>query len=540
MRRTLLCLAIIALLPSIASAQALDFSDISAHYTDGPFALPEAAGISLLTRSGIVEGNPDGTFRPRRTLNRAEFLTIVMRLVGNVSPDAAANCFPDVRAFDWFAPAVCAAKANGVIGGYPDGTFGPERDVNQAEALKILTLLYDYQILQDGGEWYLPYAAAARAHGTALPDAPDYNAPLTRGQMARLAAAFLAESKGQLTDFRAAESGDWSSSSSSTSSSVQSSSESSVISSSSSTASVGWDMRSRLLMLGQRSQPVADGTFGSDVDTEVQGAEVRFDRELNSLAGVTIVDEDGRPLFSLTRVSDEAGKQVIWRGTVTDSRLQIPANTRAKLGVVLDLKPYGEGGGVSEEFVLAQKFYVTLVNVSNGESMSVLSDREVQPAHQTTAARITGVTAGLTDRTLSAGKKRTLAQFALDSDVQVGANLDIELLTLHLAATNVTLSNFGLKLANNQETVCTRSSSDPTILTCPLTEDKQDVLGAMQSFSVFADVAIPPSSGASPSVQVSFQQTGSLTNLGDIIWSDGSGNFSWVDVPSLPAGPVIH
>ena len=46
------------------------------------------------------------------------------------------NCFSDIGA-EWFAPFVCAGMANGIVGGYPDGTFRPEQNINVAEALKI-------------------------------------------------------------------------------------------------------------------------------------------------------------------------------------------------------------------------------------------------------------------------------------------------------------------------------------------------------------------------------------------------------------------
>lgn len=538
MRRFLPALAL-ALLP-LSAVAALDFSDISGTYTDGPFDLPESAGISLLTREGVVEGNPDGTFRPRRTLNRAEFVTIIMRLDGTVDHGAAANCFPDVRAFDWFAASVCTAKARGIVSGYPDGTFGPSQPVNYAEALKILTLLFNYDIEPSGGEWYLRYAAAARAHGTALPGTSAYAMALTRGDMARLAAAFLAEDMGELANLRKAEEGMWTSSSSSSSqSSLSSSSSVSSLSSStsSSSSSLGWEAKSRLLLLGQVTQPVADGTFGSDVDVEVQSAEVRFDRELQSLRGVTIIDANGTPLFSLTRQADDPGLRKIWRGAEDDNRIQIPAGQRVKLGVVLDLKPSSEGGS-SEEFVLVQGFYVTLT-AKNGESVSVQSDRAVQPPSQTAFARISSVTNTLPQTALVAGKKREIGRFAFNGEVPDGANLFITLLQFHLNAQNVDLANIGLKLADGYETTCSRSTSDQTLLTCALPEDRQDILGSLREVSVQADVAIPPSSGT-PSLQVSLTQPGSLVELGDIQWTDESGNFRWVDLPSLPAGPVLR
>ncbi len=541
--KRLISTVVLALMPLTAGA-ALDFSDISGQYEDGPFSTPESVGISLLTREGVLEGNPDGTFRPNRTLNRAEFTTIVMRLKGGVDAGAAANCFPDVRASDWFSAAVCTAKALGVVSGNPDGTFRPASPVNYAEALKMLTLLFSYDVQPSVGEWYLRYASAARARGTTLPGSTSYDHALTRGEMARLAAGFEAESRGELDAFRAAENNEWTtSSSSSTSSETSSSSSSSSLSSSStssssssSSSSVSWEAKSRLLLVGQKTQPVAEGNFGSDTEVRLQGAEVRFDRELNGLQGVTIVDEKGQPLFTLQRQAEEPGKRRIWRGTEDGEMLTIAANQKAKLGVVLDLKAAGDGG-VSEEFVLVQAFYATITRTSNGETMMVQSDRPVQPPSQTALARLTEVRSTMPDTPLTAGKKREIGRFSFAGEMLPDAELFITSLQLHLATTNVDLANIGLKLADTQETSCSRSSSNPTLLTCPLPEGRQDILGSMREISVVADVSIPV--GTAPSLQVSFQQPGSLVDLGDIEWTDGVGHFRWIDLPSLPTGPVL-
>lgn len=95
--------------------------------------------IQYLYDNGVISGYPDGTFKPNNTLNRAELLKI---LVGgkNVQPtleEGYKNCFPDVRE-EWFAPYVCYAKIQGWVGGYPDGTFQPAKTVNKVEATKML------------------------------------------------------------------------------------------------------------------------------------------------------------------------------------------------------------------------------------------------------------------------------------------------------------------------------------------------------------------------------------------------------------------
>ena len=54
----------------------LDYAASSGTYRDGPFEQSQAVAINLLTNLGAITGNPDGTFRPGRRLNRAEFLKV--------------------------------------------------------------------------------------------------------------------------------------------------------------------------------------------------------------------------------------------------------------------------------------------------------------------------------------------------------------------------------------------------------------------------------------------------------------------------------
>ena len=57
---------------------ALDFSGTNLPYNDVQEGTPEAAGISVLTREGVLRGYADGAFRLKNLLNRAEFLKIVL------------------------------------------------------------------------------------------------------------------------------------------------------------------------------------------------------------------------------------------------------------------------------------------------------------------------------------------------------------------------------------------------------------------------------------------------------------------------------
>lgn len=119
--------------------------------------------VNFLQERGVIDGYPDGSFRPNNFLNRAELTKIVveaqdMEIVSDL------NCFPDVRETDWFAPYVCTALNEGVLEGYPDGTFKPANTVNRAEMVKIVAEAVnvgDFNLVGfsdvEGGEWYAPF-----------------------------------------------------------------------------------------------------------------------------------------------------------------------------------------------------------------------------------------------------------------------------------------------------------------------------------------------------------------------------------------------
>jgi hypothetical protein len=95
--------------------------------------------ILALTGRNLMVGYPDGTFRPNRPVNRAEFSAVLVRLLGWPTRPGAAPGFADAAAVpEWARPAVAAAHARGLVNGYPDGTFRPAAPVTRAEAAAVL------------------------------------------------------------------------------------------------------------------------------------------------------------------------------------------------------------------------------------------------------------------------------------------------------------------------------------------------------------------------------------------------------------------
>lgn len=79
----------------------------------------------------------DTLFRPDDPITRAELVVLLVRLDPDAAPGAPAP-FSDVPDTHWAAGDIGIATALGWLQGYPDGTFGPERSLTRAEACTVL------------------------------------------------------------------------------------------------------------------------------------------------------------------------------------------------------------------------------------------------------------------------------------------------------------------------------------------------------------------------------------------------------------------
>jgi hypothetical protein len=150
---------------------------------------------------GVVSGYPDGTYRPGNTVNRAELAKIAVILFNLPIPASVTSSpFPDVPKDAWFAPYVAAAKAAGVIDGYPDGSFKPSGFVNRAEAMKMFTAASGVSVTSiatpvfpdvSAREWYSSYVNFAGSKGVVNGYADGKFKPgnnINRAEIAKMAA----------------------------------------------------------------------------------------------------------------------------------------------------------------------------------------------------------------------------------------------------------------------------------------------------------------------------------------------------------------
>lgn len=168
-------------------------------FTDVTTGDPHAEAIYYLYNNGMIQGYADGSFRPDATVNRVEFLKIVyLATTGQNAKEfeEARVCrhrvpYTDVPMTDWYHVYLCAADSQGIIDGYPDGTFRPQANVNFAEGAKIIAESFNREkkhlaLPLAESPWYKKYALFLdREHAIPL-EIGRLDQPLTRGQMAEI------------------------------------------------------------------------------------------------------------------------------------------------------------------------------------------------------------------------------------------------------------------------------------------------------------------------------------------------------------------
>jgi hypothetical protein len=551
------------------AAFALNFTDTTIHdYTDAPFPQPVAAAVSVLTRLGAVQGNPDGTFAPDRPVNRAEFLKILFKSNESVivTQGDAQNCFPDVHASDWFSSYVCLAQVRNTVSGYPDGFFRPANVVNYAEALKMLNEMYgntsvclledafsgcnEYKTYSADTAWYVPYVDAAAAHGLLLPGRPAYDTPLTRGQVAQLAAAYRAWHDGELPQYRAFERGEVISSSAGSSQSSGASanasnqsvssqissniSSASSVSSASSASSVPlFPAISRFLIVGTRTPLVFDGKFTSpDEDAVIRIVEVTLRQEVKSILSMTLLDSTGKDIGTLTLSTDNNTENRKWRLVIPDNNgYKLLKGVPASIGVALNLRPRLNGGIANELMDGIDSFSMTVNGLSTNGSRNLVPAETHYPVHQTADGHITAVrNAGSGSYAMKIGSDRILGKFAISGETTTGGLVSLSSMEFTLQSTDALVSNIRIGGPSPvQQADCGIDTVQASHVICSNIPDEFKAIGRSPLIiTVYGDVGLRTGSTAG-ALQIIFAGRGQVGQNGAIRWQDGIGKYNWLE-----------
>lgn len=195
MKHSLQSLALLTLFTVTYGTGFAAFSDVSTSYS-------YKGAIEWAESRGIVSGYADGTFRPHASINRAEFVKIVVG--ANFTAPAITLCdpnhiysFSDASRTEWYSKHLCIAVQHTIISGYPDGTFRPDYPINVVEASKIIAIASQLRngvataesrtfTRSAGQEWFEPYMDYLKERNVLPPSIRRNDQLLTRGEMAEM------------------------------------------------------------------------------------------------------------------------------------------------------------------------------------------------------------------------------------------------------------------------------------------------------------------------------------------------------------------
>ena len=130
-------------------------SGVSAEYSDVTDDT-QIQMLTLLSRLDIINGYPDGTFGPYDPITRAQFAKIIVYAVNKQEmalSNGGASAFSDVPQNHWATPYINLVADMGIINGYPDGTFKPEEELTFAQIVTVILRVLGYNESSIGVHW---------------------------------------------------------------------------------------------------------------------------------------------------------------------------------------------------------------------------------------------------------------------------------------------------------------------------------------------------------------------------------------------------
>ena len=188
--------------------QCTGFTDISSQDERCP-------ALTFVKEKKIFEGYPDGSFKPSNVINRAEATKVILNgfnkvTAADLSKSYGQIPFTDVSNGLWYTNYIMKAQQLGIVTGYPDKSFQPNKQVTKAEMFKIFFKtagiavngqdvlyppFYDVDTVP-ANYWYIGYVNYALNLGI-IPGASDGaqyffpNFGMTRGDLADLFYKYL-------------------------------------------------------------------------------------------------------------------------------------------------------------------------------------------------------------------------------------------------------------------------------------------------------------------------------------------------------------
>jgi len=105
---------------------------------------PYEKSVQLLSALNLMRGYPDGDFMPDESITRAEFSTVVARLLGG-EHTLTTRSFVDVKPEHWAYNAIETVAAMKIVNGVDEGIFEPDSTVTTSQVIKMLVSALGYK-----------------------------------------------------------------------------------------------------------------------------------------------------------------------------------------------------------------------------------------------------------------------------------------------------------------------------------------------------------------------------------------------------------
>jgi hypothetical protein len=185
MKKLVTLIAFCAMLTSLTLTAYASFEDVSAtHANSDAILYVQSEGIVQGYEDGTYK--PEALINRAEFTKIIIESAFDDEVINDCDIDAVVD-FTDVTADQWYAKYICVAKENNVIQGYPDGTFKPAGDIIYAEAAKILVKTFGYTTEPVTSEfWYEEFVRVLDAKNTAPDSIAAVDQLISRGEMAEM------------------------------------------------------------------------------------------------------------------------------------------------------------------------------------------------------------------------------------------------------------------------------------------------------------------------------------------------------------------
>lgn len=131
----------------LALAMIISMNAFSLEFPDVESDNANKEAIDVLSSLGIIKGYEDGQFKPDKEVTRAELTSLLMRLqnLSLTGVEVADTGYTDVATTHWAVYDIKTASSLGIIKGFGDGTFGPEASVTFEQAVKMVVAMLGYE-----------------------------------------------------------------------------------------------------------------------------------------------------------------------------------------------------------------------------------------------------------------------------------------------------------------------------------------------------------------------------------------------------------